>query len=375
MDVPSLSGSEYFLSFVDDKSRYVWAYILKHKSEVFEKFMEWKAMVELQTGKKLKKLRSDNGGEYLSEQFTNYFKKNGIQRQLTIRKTPEQNGVAERLNRTLEEMMRAMLCESGLPKKFWAEALSTAVYIRNLCPTKSVVDMTPFEAWNGEKPDVHHLKVFGSTCYAHIPKDERKKLDSKAREAIFLGYGKEKKGYRLYDTTTKKVFFSRDVIFNEEKLYKENKSETNKVNQLDTIVEADEEENELEVEQEVEGNAEELNRPTRTRRPPDYYGEWVHVADSNQTKEPRTVSEAMQSNEKDEWLKAMKNEIDSLKKHDVWKLVKPPKGRKTVGCKWIFKIKRDADGNIERYKARLVAQGFSQKECQCDKVLLVIQYD
>ena len=365
MDVPSLSGSKYFLSFIDDKSRYVWAYILKHKSDVFEKFIEWKAMVEKQTGKKLKKLRSDNGGEYLSEQFTNYFKKEGICRELTIRKTPEQNGVAERLNRTLEETIRTMLCESGVPKNFWAEALATAVYLRNRCPTKAVTGMTPFEAWNGEKPSVDHLKVFGCLCYAHIPKDERKKLDSKAREAIFLGYGKEKKGYRLYDVSTKKIFFSRDVIFNEDK-FRFTKEERNKQNKTTTEVEPEEEFLRIEANEENErsdDNEDEvpLSRPKRTIRTPDYYGEWVHLADSN-ISEPKTVSEAMSSNEKDEWMNAMENEINSLKKHDVWKLVELPEGRKTVGCKWIYKLKHDEDGNIERYKARLVAQGFSQKE-------------
>ena len=313
------------------------AYILRKKSDVFEKFIEWKTVVETQTGKKLnKKLRSDNGGEYLSEQFTNYFKQEGILRQLTIRKTPEQNGVAERMNRTLEETIRTMLCESDVPKNFWAEALATAVYLRNRCPTKAVSEMTPFEAWHGEKPNVDHLKVFGCTCYAHIPKDERKKLDSKAREAIFLGYGKEKKGYRLYDISTKKIFFSRDVVFNEDKFHfagnEDKEKDKMKENDAQNYTEPEFIESSNEDEESDHNENEEQLRPSRTRRAPDYYGEWVNLAE-NETSEPKTVNEAMNSDEKEEWIRAMENEITSLKKHEVWELVELPEGRKAVGGK------------------------------------------
>ena len=110
-----------------------------------------------------------------------------------------------------------MLADSKLPPKFWAEALSTAVYLRNRSPTKSVEGMTPFEAWMGEKPNVEHLRTFGCVVYAHVAKDERKKLDVKTRKCIFLGYGTETKGYRLYDPKRARVFYSRDVVFNERK--------------------------------------------------------------------------------------------------------------------------------------------------------------
>ena len=274
--------------------------------------------------------------------------------------------MAERLNRTLEETVRAMLCESGLPKKFWAEALYTAVYLRNRSPTKALSERTPFEVWHEEKPQVDHLKVFGCICYAHIPKDERKKLDSKAREAIFLGYGKEKKGYRLYDISTKKTFYSRDVVFCEEKFTtsedeKNDKTEVTEITQNLQEPMSVEVVNDLEEEESDHNENEEQVRPRRTRRAPDYYGEWVYLAE-NEIREPKSVSEVMSSNEKEKWINAMENEIESLKKHDVWELVDLPEGRKTVGCKWIYKLKHDEDGNIERYKARLVAQGFSQKE-------------
>ena len=219
LETKYLSGGEYFLTFIDDNSRHTWCYMLKRKSEVFQKFMEWKSMVERATGRKLKTIRSDNGGEYTSQEFTNYLKDEGIHHEFTVPKTPEQNGVAERMNRTLQECVRTMLSESNLPKHFWAEALNTANYIKNRSPTNALINKTPYEAWNGKKPNVDHLKVFGCTAYAHVPKDERKKLDSKAKKCIFLGYGSNVKGYRLYDVKSRKVIISRDVIFNENEFH------------------------------------------------------------------------------------------------------------------------------------------------------------
>lgn len=122
--------------------------------------------------KKVKTLRSDNGGEYTSKKFEAYLKSEGIRHECTIPKTPEQNGVAERLNRTLDESSRSMLLDAKLSQKFWAEAVSTVVYLKNRCPTKAIEGMTPYEAWHGEKPKVDHLRVFGCDAYAHIPKDE-----------------------------------------------------------------------------------------------------------------------------------------------------------------------------------------------------------
>ncbi len=143
--------------------------------------MKWKALVEKSSKNKVKTLRTDNGGEYTSTQFTNYLNSEGIRHELTIPKTPEQNGVAERLNRTVVEMSRSMLIDAKLPNKFWAEAVSTAAYLKNRSPSRVIEDKTPFEVWHGYKPKVDHLRVFGCDAYSHIPKDERSKFDSKTR--------------------------------------------------------------------------------------------------------------------------------------------------------------------------------------------------
>ena len=147
-------------------------------------FKKWKALAEKASGKKLKVLRTDGGGEYTSARFEEFLKCEGIRHERTIPRTPEQNGVAERMNRTLVETVRSMLSDSKLPQKFWAEALSTAVYLRNRSPAKAVRGTTPFEAWTSQKPTVGHLRVFGSDAYAHIPKRKGRYLISKQESAF-----------------------------------------------------------------------------------------------------------------------------------------------------------------------------------------------
>ena len=267
MNEKSLSGAEYFLSFIDDKTRYAWVYFLKSKDQVFEKFLVWKAMVEKSTGRKLKAIRTDNGGEFTSKEFEAHLAREGVRHELTIPKNPEQNGVAEHMNRTLVETARSMLVNANLPHRFWAEALSTATYLRNRSPTKAVWGMTPHEAWTGEKPRVDALRVFGCQAFVHIPKDERKKLDSKSRKCILLGYGTTTKGYRLYDPLKKKVFYSRDVIFNEQRCGFVEPSQTQKESQPLVHLEYSDESSET-----VEPSIPEVRRSERERRQTDFYG-------------------------------------------------------------------------------------------------------
>ena len=119
------------------------------------------------------------------------------------------------MGKTLVEAVRSVLVDARLPHRFWAEALSTAVYLRNRSPTTAVEGKTPFEAWTGQKPNVGHLRVFGCAAHAHVAKNELQKLDAKSRKCVLLGYGNERKGYRLYDPRRERVFYSRDVVFDE----------------------------------------------------------------------------------------------------------------------------------------------------------------
>ena len=139
------------------QGQFTWVYLLKRKDEVFQRFVEWKAMVENSGGGKLKVLRSDNGGEYTAKRFQEYLKAEGVRHEVTVPKMSQQNGVAECLNRTLMETVRTMLIESNLDQRFWGEAMSTAVYLRNRSPIKAVIGMTSHEALYGEKPKMRHL--------------------------------------------------------------------------------------------------------------------------------------------------------------------------------------------------------------------------
>jgi IS30 family transposase len=188
-----------------------WVYFLKAKSEDFEKFVNFQHMVENETREKVASLRTDNGGEFTSTEFNDYCRNNGIMRQLTSSYTPQQNGVTERMNRTLMGMARSMMQFKGLSTKYWAEAVHTVVYLRNRSPTSALDGQTPYEAWYGFKPKVNHLRVFGSTCYALVPKEKRTKLENRSMKCNFIGYSEEKKGYRLLSDG--KFIVSRDVIF------------------------------------------------------------------------------------------------------------------------------------------------------------------
>ncbi|ONK55055.1 uncharacterized protein A4U43_UnF8110 [Asparagus officinalis] len=176
-EVVSLGGNRYFFTFIDDYSRKTWIYFLKEKSKALEKFKEFKEMVEKQSGYHIKMFRSNRGGEYTSKAFNNFNKQYRIIHQLTVAYTPQQNGIAERKNRTILNMVRSMLKSKYLPKTYWTEAVDCAVYLLNRCPTKSVKFKTPLEMWRNIKLSVNHLKVFGCIVYAHILEQKRKKLD------------------------------------------------------------------------------------------------------------------------------------------------------------------------------------------------------
>ena len=209
----SLGGKHYFVTFVDDFSRRVWVYTMKSKDEVFETFLVWNKMVENQTGRKIKVLRSDNGTEYRNDQFSIFCKKEGISRYFTVRDTPQQNGVAERMNRTLLEKVRCMLSNAGLGKQFWAEAVMYASHLINRLPSAALNGKTPLEVWSG-KPinDYDTLHVFGSTAYYHV---KESKLDPRAKKTLFMGVTSGVKGYRLWCLSSKKIISSRDVTFDE----------------------------------------------------------------------------------------------------------------------------------------------------------------
>ncbi|KAL4280140.1 hypothetical protein GQ457_03G000400 [Hibiscus cannabinus] len=196
--------------------RKTWVYFLKQKSEAFGAFKNFKALVEKESGFEIKSLRSDRGGEFTSNEFNDFCKANGIRRPLTVPRSPQQNGVAERKNRTILNMARSMLKAKNMPKEFWVEAVSCAVYLSNRSPTKNVDNVTPQEAWSGRKPSVRHIRVFGSIAYAHVPDQGRLKLDDRSSKYVFIGYDSNSKGYKLFNPSNGRIVISRDVEFDEQ---------------------------------------------------------------------------------------------------------------------------------------------------------------
>ena len=399
------------VTFTDDFSRYVTVYFLKSKSEVPSKFKEFVSFGESRSGK-VKVLRSDNGGEYTSQEFSKYCIEKGISHEFTSPYCPEQNGVTERLNRTIMETARSMIYQTRLPLDFWAEACSTAVYLRNRSPTTSLKDITPFESLFGQKPDVSNLRVFGCVCYVHIPDSRRQKLDKKSFRAIFIGYSIGTKGYKLYDLSKKSFVISRDVAFVEKQFHNldeeldsdgaskredfvilqdEETGADDGVNDHNTQENSHEDEPAQEPEDPQRGSdqlilenrepvgVEQVPEPktyeelflenirnlgsVRQRRIPSRFGEDVcAVVDSltSDVNEPKGIEEALNSKHSNEWKEAMISEYTSLMENETWELVPPPEDKNIVGSRWVLKVKRDESGFVDCFKARLVAQGYMQ---------------
>ncbi|KAF8725661.1 hypothetical protein HU200_020204 [Digitaria exilis] len=212
-------GKKMFLLAVDDMSRYMWLVLLVTKDESSTAIVRLQAGAEKEAERKLGTLRTDRGGEFTARAFGDYCAGQGIQRHFTAPYTPQQNGVVERRNQTVLGMARCMLKAMGVPGRFWGEAVTTAVFILNRAPTKSLDSKTPYEAWYEKKPAVHYFRTFG--CVAHVKNTggHLKKLDDRSKAMVFLGYEPGTKAYRLYDPGADRVHVSRDVVFQEERAW------------------------------------------------------------------------------------------------------------------------------------------------------------
>ncbi|KAK9018707.1 hypothetical protein V6N11_033754 [Hibiscus sabdariffa] len=361
MNTQARGGYQYFITFTDDFSRYGYIYLMRHKSEALEKFKEFKNEVQNQHGKSIKALRSDRGGEYLSQDFYELLKECGIVSQLTPPGTPQWNGVSERRNRTLLDMVRSMMSHTDLPTSFWGYALETAAFTLNRVPSKSV-QKTPHEMWTGRHPNMSFMKIW--SCKAYVKHQMSTKLEPKSEKCTFVGYPKETKGYYFYNEN--KVFVARTGVFLEKEfLMNSGKGRNIELEEVQQQVIEPEVER---ISQAVEENptdleTQPLRRSTRERHEPERYGFLVTthgdviLVDQD---EPKTYQEAVASPDSEKWLEAMRSEMDSMSENQVWTLVEPPEGIKPIGCKWVFKKKTDMDGNVQTYKGRLVANGFRQ---------------
>lgn len=382
-------GSKYFLTFTDESSNYTVVISIRSKSDTFQAFKKVLAWMERASEKKMKALRTDGGGEYTSSIFKNFLMEQGIDHIMTAPGTPQDNGGAERKNRTLLETMRSIMMQAGMPENLWTFALKGAAYIRN----RTGYPKTPYERFIGEKPNISNLRPIGCKAWVHVPKNHRSKLHSQAEEAVLVGYEVGSRNYLLMRRDFS-VFTSRDVEFDEHifPMRLKNQQERNhqaepSVPLIDSDLETDTSDEEETHEEGRLQNPEPQEQPpqeqevlvqpevrqTRARRPP---GEWWRVQANNSNichiqeyalsvdslpTEPKSYQEAISGKDSIRWKNAMQEEMESLLKNEVWELVPLPKDRKPISCKWIYKIKMNPDQSIERFKARLVVRGFSQK--------------
>ncbi|GJY05612.1 putative RNA-directed DNA polymerase [Tanacetum coccineum] len=226
--VPSYTGANYFLTIVDDFSRAVWVFLIKHKSEASKRLIDFHKMIEVQFEKQIKRIRCDNGGEFTSNNMLNFYNEKGILLETTCPHTPQQNGVVERKHRHLLETARALMFDANLPKQFWGECILTAAYVINRLPSKVIKNKTPFELLMNQKPDYEFLRVFGCLAYFTNTNTKGDKFEERGKPGVFLGYLTGTKGYKILDLETRKIIVSRNVNFYEQKFPFKNIEEINK---------------------------------------------------------------------------------------------------------------------------------------------------
>jgi hypothetical protein len=210
MLVPYANGNKiYIMTFIDDYTRMYWVYLLKYKSQAFETFKIFHVWIPNEAQSCL----GSNGKEYTSNECEIYLCQHEIKHQTIVPCNPQQNGVVERMNGTLLHMVYSMMFFKNVKLMFWDDAFLCAVYVKKIYTFHALKNKTPYEIWYGHIPSMRHIRVFGSTCYALIPKEQRSNFDARSWKCIFFGYSNTTKGYHIYDETNKKFILSRDVIF------------------------------------------------------------------------------------------------------------------------------------------------------------------
>lgn len=398
----SFSKKRYMAIFKDMFTKFRYCYIIAEKSDVTAALQSMIAHAK-QQGHSIKALLSDNGGEFDNVEVKAILEKNGITHRLTAPYTPQQNGCVERENRTIVEMARTFKYSNPdvkFPEAIWAELVTTATYVLNRTGKSSVDGVSPYELWIGSKPRIKHLRIIASTCYVHIPKEKRRKMDEKAIKGYLIGYDNDER-YRIYVKEEHKVIVSRDVQFREltrdcdhevqlplkdSHLQKDNTEENPEVPveleepleypeipvQQDEPLEYESESTEPEsATDDEEEPATPSPVPARTLRDrsklrkPSYLQEYAHIAENTDFIDtyvtPQSFQEAVSGRESLQWKRAMDDEMKSLNENHTWKLSTLPQGAKAIPCKWTYRVKTNPDGSVNRYKARLVIKGFSQR--------------
>ncbi len=369
IDPVAKDGFRYVIIFTDDYSGCLFTYFLKEKSDAVkatEKFLTdispygkvktLSFFEDVFPAGDVKRMRSDNGGEYIGHEFRDLLLKNRIKHELSAPYSPHQNGTAERNWRTLFEMGRALLIESGLPKFLWTYAIMTATHIRNRCFVKRI-NNTPYGLVTGVKPNLSLLHVFGTICYPY--NNNVRKLDPRCKKGYFVGYDKESPAYLVYYPESKSVMKHRLVQFTD-------KFDIAHVEHAANELFPDEQINEK-AEPTPVANTQPRRNPPRNRKMPAYLDDYIVERDKVDSDNvniidycymmntPITYSEATNCDDAAMWMQAMDVEIESLIQNDTFTVTELPEGKRAVDGKWVYAIKGNG-----KYKARYVAKGYSQ---------------
>ena len=358
---PTRGGNKYFITFIDDCTKYCYVYLLKSKDEAIDKFKIYKEEVERQQTEKIKRIRSDRGGEYV-EPFGELCSQHGIIHEVTAPYSPQSNGVAERKNRTLKEMMNAMLLSSGLPQSMWGEAILSANNILNITMRKNK-DVSPYEMWEKKKPSYKHLKVWGCLAKVLIPTPKKVKIGPKTVDCIFIGYPPRSTAYRflVYDSKIPEIQ-KNTIMESRNASFFETTFPCNPRNEHPTTSKRTHEsvDDENENDESDDENVGVVRRSKRQRTEKSFGSDFMtYLLEEG---DPKTYKEAVTSPDGPMWKEAIKSEIDSILQNHTWELVDLPPGCKALGSKWVFKKKLKPDGTIDKYKARLVIKGYKQQK-------------
>ena len=353
-------GYRYGISFVDDFSGVVHLYLLRNKNDsviALENFLS-----DIAPFGTVKRLRSDNGTEFTGEEFESVLRRNSIRHEFSAPHSPHQNGTVERSWRTTFETARCLIFEGGLPKSLWPYAAKYAAYIRNRC-FNNRLGMTPYESFTSRKPNLGKMHKFGEKCYAYD--QEKKKMDSRCTEGIFIGMDTRSPAYQVYfpeNNTVKKVrcvqFLMGDADGNKEG------------EEYEELLHRGGEQampNENPVSEEIlnPDNADQSPRyPKRNRNSPKYLEDYVSYSVDycyRMTDIPKNYKEAMSSQNSEKWTEAMNDELEALKESDTYECTTLPEGKTPIGSRWVYSVKLGANDE-EKHKARLVAKGYAQTE-------------
>ncbi|PKU73010.1 Retrovirus-related Pol polyprotein from transposon TNT 1-94 [Dendrobium catenatum] len=401
----SLQGFKYYVSFVDDYTKYCWIYPLFRKSDVFDKFFEFYNFIKCHFNTSIKNIRTDGGGEYINNKFKHFCRITGIRHQFTCPHTPAQNGTAERKHRHILDIVRSLLIHSSAPQYLWVHALYTAVQLINILPTRVLQYKSPYQILYNKTPNYDHLKIFGCLSYPWLRPYSSSKLSSFSKPCVFIGYAPNQKGYQCLDPNTNHIYTSRHVLFNEQIFPFQQSHKPMVYSRHDESIPPlllvpvqTKSSNSKTITQSVDS----LSLPRSCNPPPSRSCNSTSSANSEPSPNPERSTSIhsisptnsrhhmitrsktgslkpkqvlnlthqlsipdptsyTQASQYKHWRQAMSQEFQALQSQGTWHLVPPDPKQNVLGCKWIYKTKFNADGSIARYKARLVALGYKQE--------------